>query len=1099
MALFVLPVLAALSGCPAKLDTAREPVDEGTFGETVFTLLCKRLAYTSDLADGDGRVDVRGDAYRAFCRAGGAPPPDAYAKVLALDAHRAALVAALDTVFPEAFLADVQAYVSSHDFLALYDDGRLENAVDALVRMLDLAEADPGLAPALARLEGRYGYRPLLTALGALRAVVKFDRLDAFLEKLVDAIAPGGAARGEFRRFQEAVARGLMDLEPLADPAAPDRTLRLALDLLLEESPFLGTERPMPLVLRDARGLAQVDPDPVTLELPAPFVDLDGDGLADADAQGRFVDATGMPFSAPTPFATPFLPDTAPARDPMGRALVFADGPTLYRYVDLDRTVLGALARELPRLLDPARGPGLDLLRGASAILGERVMATHTYGDGSTLEYRGYDTTTSPLLDLVYGYLLWLEDPNLSHTLSIARKLLADHEPVAARLLEAILAAADLGDLYPDARLEPQSALYDDLVPVLREILDVRDPATGRGLAEDLLRALENPAVQELPRRFARMMRYADPLHYDPDTQEILGTLGATPVDRTKPDSGYNRSLFQRILHLIADSSGVRLCNKQDARIEIFGIGVGQYDECELFQIDDLAIFYVQSIACAKDASGNCRTDDGSYMPKAYLDVNAGWLDPFITDNRMESLTGIEGFRSHPKPWALNRALFLNPPTDGIANLIDPVRCKDGDRFIDQHAGTLPVFELEGFFDQIRPIVQPFADWNREDLFVKLLVVLHRHWPSPESLQHQSTNPAGKGYVKRSNARSYEPLLIDLFENGDLWPALTEAAPVVGALTSAGGRNARRVIADAARYLVAPQPGLSKRTGETSTKTNDGAEVTPLSPWYVLADAYAQKRARLAETGGEGEAWERATGQVADMLLRADEVGGAFRFRNPRFRGLAVAFLDLVQARVEAHRASGDLSQWTRTDLAGRAQKILAGPVFAGAADFVLSLQATPEARTMLEALAAHLGSETPDEEVFRIVVTAAADLAQLFLDDPDTVPIAHFFGRVLLPEFDFVEPSLVFLQGARRADGEGVLARILRQLLDECVPGETALAEIVDALSEVHRVLPYAELERPLSEADYRSVFGAVADFFRDEKRGLARFIDVVKERHVR
>jgi hypothetical protein len=91
------------------------------------------------------------------------------------------------------------------------------------------------------------------------------------------------------------------DATVVVDPAAPDRTLALGLRLLLDESSRLGDGRIRLLTRRDVRGLAFVEPIGVTL--PAPFVDGNADGLADADGFGRFVDATGAPIE---PTVTPF-------------------------------------------------------------------------------------------------------------------------------------------------------------------------------------------------------------------------------------------------------------------------------------------------------------------------------------------------------------------------------------------------------------------------------------------------------------------------------------------------------------------------------------------------------------------------------------------------------------------------------------------------------------------------------------------------------------------------------------------------------------------------------------------------------------------------
>jgi hypothetical protein len=533
------------------------------------------------------------------------------------------------------------------------------------------------------------------------------------------------------------------------------------------------------------------------------------------------------------------------------------------------------------------------------------------------------------------------------------------------------------------------------------------------------------------------------------------------------------------------------MCNKQGAQV----IGILTFNKCELVRIDDLAVFYVQSIACAKNAQGQCQQDDGHYMPKAFLNVRIAGIE--VPSDLLESQTTIEGFRQHPTPAALNRALLLDPAPQFLQDTMDPAVDKDGDRYIDEHAGSLPVWEKNGFYDQIRPIVQAFADHNREDLFVKTLVVLHDHWPSRDSINHQQTDPAGHSYAKASDIHSFEPMIVDVLVNGDFWPALTEGAATLNN-TTFNGRAGRRILADAGRYLVRPQPGLTSRLGVATTMTEDGVEVPVLSPWYVLADAYKLKRQRVAEQSTEGEAWERATSQMVDIFLRGEKVGDTWRFRNPNLRGVTVALVDLVNERVGAHRTAGDLAAWSRQELPQRLQEILTGPVFAGVADFVLSLSVAPEARAALEELNAYLMSEAGSPDAYAKALGGVADLVQLFLDDGDMVPIARMMGRALHPDFGFVDAQITFMQGARAADTTDALQKLLRNLFVEYRPGQTAVGEIVDVICEVHREDPVGDLGAPMASGDYRATLGAVADFIAEERRGFLKFVTIVKERNV-
>jgi hypothetical protein len=1077
----ILVATLLLGACGEPLDTTRRPIDDGTFGETVYTLTCQRLAYTLDREDGDGVVDVSGDRYRALCREGGLVPDGTPPAVEALADRRAPLVAALDVGFPADNLGEIQGYVTSNAFLSLYDEGIAETAASTTGALFDEMAGDDDLVEALARLDWRPGHRPYPARLGTVRETLRYPRLSAVLVDTTGAIVDGGPARDAWLALQRALSHELTAAAPAADPAAPDRTLRLAVDLLLEESSFFGVGSPMPLVRRDHRGVPLV-----RLEggvIPAPFVDADTDGLADVDLEGRLVYAGSL---APTPFPGVELVETAAARDSLGRALAGDGGASIYDYVDLDRTLLGALARDTRELVNPTRGTAFDLLRGASALLGRRESVT----DGD-LTYLGYDTTESALLDLLHGFLSLLTYSGMDEVLGLSRQLLIDHPPEAARLIESLIDAADLGDRHPEAQLEPDAPLYDDLVPVINQILAVP------GLAEDLMRALQDPRTRQLAQRFADMMEFKDRIDLDGD-QNLVGTL-RTPVDRAATDSGYNRSVMQRVLHLIHDANGVPLCSKAGASIKFIGFSVKTYDNpCELMRVDDMAVLYLQSIAYLKDVNGNVVYDDrGLPVPKAHLEMDLGWLESLISDDTMESQAGIDGFRRHPTPQALNRVLFLDPPAEFIANAMDPAVCGDGDRFIDQHQATLMAFELNGFYDQLRPIVQAFADHDAETLFVQVMAVLHQHYPSRRSLQHQHLNPQNHGYARRSNAVSYEPYLVELIGTHDLWPALTETSTVVNGVTAPTGRRSPEVLVDFARFLFRHDNALTDRSGDSTTTTDDGRPIAALSPWYILADAVKLRRAQVASAGAEGALWNEATGELVDLLVRGEQVSGTWRFRNPRFRGTSIALIDFLRARLAAHRTAGDLTLWARRELVEDAEEMLASPVFAGAADFLLALSAAPAARTALEDLLMYLTSEG-NVGVFVTGLTMAADVLQLYLDDEDLVPITRFAGRALDPARGLVDAHLDFLHRAGIADESDVLTRLLANLAAESGEERTAMSQIVDAIIAVHRARPLADAGAPLGADDYRSLFRALGGFFGDEKRGLRKFVRIVENRHL-
>ena len=345
--------VAAAAGlaCRPAFDETREGVDTGTFGQTLLTLVCKRVAYLDDLGAG-GAVDVRGDGAREMCRAGTPAPAEASGALKALQATRPDLVAAVDTIFPDADLVQLQAFLTANDFLAATDDGTTTRSIEALAAALRSLGDDADAMAALGRLAPRLGYKPTEPNLGTMRALVRYPQLNELMLQLTRAITEGGGARGEWDNLLEALGGAMRNASALPNPAAADRPLRLALDLLLRERAELAPSGVVPLATRDPRGLVLVAGNPGAL--PAPFADGNADGQADTDADGRFVDRNGVLIAAPAPFALP-EDDTWPRRDASGRALTPA-GALLYRYVDLDRTVLGALARDGLTLFDQALG-----------------------------------------------------------------------------------------------------------------------------------------------------------------------------------------------------------------------------------------------------------------------------------------------------------------------------------------------------------------------------------------------------------------------------------------------------------------------------------------------------------------------------------------------------------------------------------------------------------------------------------------------------------------------------------------------------------------------------------------------------------------------
>jgi len=778
----------------------------------------------------------------------------AVAKVEAMARHRADMIRALDVAFPDIEVDDPHPVEGKPSKVRLHDAvrtlvGRLTPLYDsnplaqdgaeseplvpagtrALARVLDAAAQSPRAQAALSRLGGREGYRPFSVALGAAKPILLYPDLRGFVQQSIRVLSPGGPARAEFEQLLKVTheemnaSRPSLPLSPLlvsdpngiAQPNRPRDNVELLQYVLLspDASFAFPNTAPAPIVQRDPRGFALVAGSRPGQPgfVPAPFSDLfqdgpDGpvagpDGMPDVDAFGRFIDANGNPVLVDMPFETPGKPRVRKG-DALGRALL-EDGRNAYEYLDTQQTLVASLARDVRALADPNPANDhetlLNALAGAYLLLGDRVDGRQAvYEDGRTLAYRGFDASTSPIVDLVHAAGQVLSEPESDDYLQQFIDLLQNNEQDMARLIGVALEMKRISDEHAEAGIPATSTLWDEMADVISEIAAVGpadgDP-NGRSLLEDLMIALANEDSLLLGPAYGKFFQYRDRVTYDPDdingaTLNLESNDGQSPhvkVDRNSPDSGFNRSAFQRSLQLIVDTTGVTACNKQGAKVHlvagVLGLTVpADYpddtlfsvmcpsskqdiiSECSIYEIHNLSHFYVQSLL-EKDPDPPA---DFVNRHKATIVVKDQCLQSLsgITnmDETFESSSGILGLTTQPTQTALSRLVFfgsdswglpmpdLDPSRNGtnaqlnlfLSDLQHPIgsplcpKTASGLNICEQaedtlrirDAATIFLWEHFGFNDAMRPLLRAFYDHDREDLFTDLVTVLNRHMPS---------------------------------------------------------------------------------------------------------------------------------------------------------------------------------------------------------------------------------------------------------------------------------------------------------------------------------------------------------------------------------
>jgi hypothetical protein len=1172
----------------------------------------------------DGAVDANGSPVPPATRQ--ARREEALARLGALARQRPRVVAALDALFPDTQVPvrDVsnpdaaltcgpaperaRLYTELAALLgrmtAMYGDGTLPDATRELGTWLEAFAASPEASRAWAQLDARLGYQPPERALGILKPLLTYPELRDLLDTTTHALGPTASpapSRAAFTSLLEVTHHSLRTSEP-SSPTVPlsvtwDPNTRrdvlsrprtgpewLSAVLLTEADP--ESSQPVLTVRRDRRGLAAVP------SVGPLFADANADGLPDVDSEGRFVPGTPQPV--PTPFPVPGIEDTAP-RDAVGRALSGPSGTPLYAYVDARRTLLGqALAEVRPMLAAGGTHPRslvMELLDGLPPLLGPRDGAkssTREYPP-ATVAYDAFKADQAPVLDLLHVGTQVLGHPAADDSLALARQLVAENPGDVARLVALLRTFSRVADAHPEAELKAGNTFRDDLLDVVVQIS--REP----GLLEDILRAMAHPDSQGLGPAFASFMQHRDGIAYDRQNlngppRNVSTGDGSPPrtlVDRTQPDAGANRSLLQRFLNIVHDANGVALCNKPGAVVHAIGVDLigdidlplfgGTYRECEVFKVDNMAVFYLQSIV------GKARL----YMRPGI--IRNGVLGIGATTVRvLEDSSGITGFWTprdsrdfRPRPEWINRKLtfdqahdsptslgrnfitnrflkdlvgpnygssacperVINDPDPGAADAAPDGRvrglrsCAPGEWLPQRAPDTLLMLETEGFYTAIRPLLLAFTQRDREDLFIQMMEVMHRHWASdgaPERECKLSSNPADpRPLCSRAGVSRYEPLVVELLR-GDTMASLRalttrlQAARVPHCLsvdaetkrcTRLEQRDGVRVLAELVRAVIDPARaeavGLTDRRGNSTHVRQDGvtrAQVTPLSLVLSAMDsldgAFEGQPARRA-------AWKSAASRLTDQFLTIQGEREGAAFANPLLPRLLPPVLDGLRAELYARCPATwtpphARCTWMRDEVLQEAESLMGGPLFATAWDFLEAARRDEALRARMDALAGYLLEPSSESNAWPALLGTAVDTLQLLGSEERTrVPLAHVAAEALKPEA-LVDATLVLgrrVAGkayaedgttqvcSREMDPHELLPGVLTRLVTPtAIPGEpgprTPWEVLTEAVAEVQRVAPGRT--EPRSAEDYQRIAREVASFLLDPEHGLERFYAV-------
>ncbi len=1131
------------ASCQEPLDTTRIGPRAATLGDDIYGVLCDRVgasSFTEDLTGASYQGVCHYDSNLAYADkvdTSALPPVSgeraeqarrrSIAKLEAMARRRSDLVRAINEAFPDVEIDNVATEadgdkVRLHDALMafsqsltpLYESDPYEPGGEpvfpastrALGRLFDGIASSPTAREALSRVWGRQGYRPTSTILGAIRSALAYPGLRDLGRTATEVLGPGGAGEAALQQLLAVAKQELLTATPnvsalppysvdaaTGQPSRPRSNVEVMAALFRVQSDWLAASDSAPrsfITLRDRRGFALT-------EAGGPFVDADGDGLADVDAYGRFVDATGAPLPVDPPFMIPGAASLGPT-DPFGRPQA-----PLYAYLDTSRAMGAALARTMLPLVDPVvyGSPGdvnawkeeheslMYALSGAYLLYGDREDATYDHDAGEILpagqtcahctpysRFRGED---SPLADLAHASGQLLADEDSDAILLGTMDLLENHEAEVARLVGAALRVREIAAEHdelaaqgkePLAEMPYETPIWDEVAGVLAAIAD-RPGMTARLLEAFADDALVTPhgTSDHVGDTIAAFLRNRDELEYYPDdlngpaqnltVSQATGLVSfedmKSPVDQTKPKTGKNRSCMQRSFQIIHDAQA-RACNKQGAKVKasIGGLGVtwpliGSYDECELFTFDNVAVFYLDTLL-----------PDG-HPKRSYLEIKSGVLNAILTflgvftdpGTLFESSSGITGMTLTPGPAPLNRLVFFGASSAAYPNMPD----------FDPYRGSINQKTDEFVSNLIEPVSSFVCPQNNNGVNTCPDMTDTMRVRDPNTIFlwerlgfYDYLRPVVTAFANESADDTGEQMFIELIDIMNRhWPGKehgAECSKTGNAQTNpkycseAGVNTYESLTADALETDLIPAivefskaatalSAITVRRGPKAGQVWTGAEILEKVARILFSPSYAASVGMKDRKGNTGTTWVDGTPQpqVTVFSLFADALHG----NDARFAG---------SADPDALARKG---QWKRA----RSQLVDAFFAVEGAGPGArFKNRSTPRMLlAILDVLQQQLNANCPDRESTRSCPWARQRLGEKVAE---TLSGPLFAG-------------LMDLQEALRADepARRELERLLSYLLDEAADPESFQA-VVASLSDVVQTLANDDVMSPILQA---------------------------------
>jgi hypothetical protein len=1014
-------------------------------------------------------------------------------RAAALEARRDALVEAADLTLPQPLYQPARLGLAAT--LERIDDGTLPRVTRSLSDLLDRLSADRlTLDAALALRDqpwsaGRGQAYDVLRHLALARTrdgdpvLVPLAADTLRLARAHDGLDDSGLRDDrepqELRELRRALALDLaeLDLENGRDAHTFDSSL---LERLVAAVGVADDGDPVWVALADPRGLPRVAVDPTTGALYWPFVDEDGDGLADASAAGEWDVA---PTAEPPP--DPYGASDRHASD--GRALAY-DGRPLYVNANFSRSGAGVVTRALRELA--LEGTHDDLVDHVDALMSPRERVVDER-DGVSYDAfpAGRTRSLEPVFDELWAVIEACRERPPDHLLYGADALVREHRGEVRTLFEEALVAADAFSDADHGELAEANTLLDDL------ILEERPPGTvcegsyegdfqllceraagpivprlvESGIVRDLVDILDDPNLANLASTIADMMTHRDdPVRVGDAALRVPLSSAGEAVD--------NRSVFQRLLHLVHDTN--------DAHFSTW------VTEVINWRIENMAVFYLESY-CAEG-------------PELVPPLALAFLDDYFSSSR-------------PTPYEIARFMVVDHSSE-FPIYANP-QGREGRDLHDYNADTLLAMEISGMNDAFRPVVQVFCDHDALPLLANILSLLHEHYSTlPEYTTDMTTSFDFYGVERPAGVRAYEAALARAVTGSDLFGAALRAGVAMDGTTVDGRRLTDEAIA-LVGHLIDADAAVLLRTHEDAPWRDQIYRFDRVT--YMAHPTHLNVISqRAAEAADAWEAEDPAVrGHLTDVFDLVSDVAldwpGEDALRRDQAEYMVRVAERALPVLAEWSRENLDRGTWDEQiaearagvdDLEDQLVDVSRDPLLPAVLDVLLLVLDDPEAGPLLQELLLYLlappgesyapagGPGEPLAAVARLLVA----LIQAYPDSVVLERLATWIASVLDPvssPLASLPGDLALLTGAdARSAFLGALSDGLAAGVPDAEGHPPPLVVIAEALAALGRRDP--GVGGPLSTDDLVELSRHSMALLDDTDHGLERIYAIVESR---